>query len=280
MRAKAERAPRQFAVTVLGTSRALHTIVVSLCRLYRYRDRVYRVVPHSLSVRAHIVIVDADDPAALAAFERVREVKPTKPVVYIGAEFSDLGEVRDDHAFRLRRTQLSANLLKTLDAVTVRDLKYVPELVVDDNAGSDVSPMAALLGNRALANGQAAGKVLVVDDSLSVRTQMELCLRLHDLTVDLAPSAELALELTEKEDYDLIFLDVVLPEMDGYKACKMLRSQPATRVTPVVMLTGKTSTFNRIRGAMAGCDRYITKPVDAEELKVVLRQYIAGLDGR
>lgn len=276
---RSERRPRQFAVTVLGTNRALQTIVVSLCRLYRYRDRIYRVVPHSLSLRAHIVIVDADDPAAIAAAERVREARPHKAMVFIGANFEDSVSTGDDDAFRLRRTQLSANLLKTLDAVTVKNLKYVPELVVNDDTDPNASPLAHILAERPLPNGQANGRVLVVDDSLSVRTQMELCLRLHDLKVDLAPSAEDALELAGTEDYDLIFLDIVLPEMDGYKACKMLRAQPATRITPVVMLTGKSSTFNRIRGAMAGCDRYITKPVDAEELKGVLIEYIPGLDG-
>ncbi len=276
---RAKRQPRQFAVTVLGSNRALHTIVVSLCRLYRYRDRVYRVVPHTMSLRAHIVVVDADDPVAMAACERIRQARPSKPMVFIGAHFKESMETGDDDAFRLRRTQLSANLLKALDAVTVKQLKYVPELIVNDDADPYQSPLTQILAERPVPNGQANGKVLVVDDSLSVRTQMELCLRLHDLKVDLAPTAEAALQLAGSEDYDLIFMDIVLPEMDGYKACKMLRSQSLTRVTPVVMLTGKSSTFNRIRGAMAGCDRYITKPVDAEELKGVLVEYIPSLDG-
>ena len=112
-KSRTERQPRQFAVTVLGTNRALHTIVVSLCRLYRYRDRVYRVVPHSLSVRAHIVTVVADDPAALAAFARGREVRPDKAAIFIAANFDDDRAQSDSRAFWLRRTQLSANLLRT-----------------------------------------------------------------------------------------------------------------------------------------------------------------------
>ena len=276
---KSSRTPRQFAITVLGTNRALQTIVTSLCKLYRYRDRIYRVVPHSLSLRAHIVIVDADDPVALEASQRLKAAKPDKPIVLIGAEFSASVSLTDQGAYQLRRSQLSANLLKTLDAVTVKDLKYVPELVVGDDVEAMESPLANVLAARALPNGAATGRVLVVDDSLSVRTQMELCLRLHDLKVDLAPDAEVALELADQEEYDLIFLDIVLPEMDGYKACKLLRSQPATRLTPVIMLTGKSSTFSKVRGVMAGCDRYITKPVDAEELKGVLLEYIPSLNG-
>jgi twitching motility two-component system response regulator PilG len=62
--------------------------------------------------------------------------------------------------------------------------------------------------------------------------------------------------------------------MDGYKVCKLIKAEKTTRSTPVVMLTGKTSPFNKVRGVMAGCDRYLTKPVVAEELRTVLRKYI------
>ena len=103
---------------------------------------------------------------------------------------------------------------------------------------------------------------------------MDLCLRLHDLSVDLAEDAEAALDLIQERNYDVIFLDVVLPEMDGYKVCKLIKSNATTRSIPVVMLTGKTSPFNKVRGVMAGCDRYLTKPVDAEELRMVLYEYL------
>ena len=165
--------------------------------------------------------------------------------------------------------------MKTLDAITVRELKYVPELVI----GGDDSPGAQAIVSNLLARPETAdhgvnGKVLVVDDSLSVRTQMDLCLRLHDLSVDLAEDAEEALDLVEVGHYDVIFLDVVLPEMDGYKVCKLIKSNATTRSIPVVMLTGKTSPFNKVRGVMAGCDDYLTKPVDAEQLRMVLHEYI------
>jgi twitching motility two-component system response regulator PilG len=97
---------------------------------------------------------------------------------------------------------------------------------------------------------------------------------LHDLAVDFAEDAEAALELIESGNYDVIFLDIVLPEMDGYKVCKLIKSNVVTRSIPIVMLTGKTSPFNKVRGVMAGCDRYLTKPVDAEELKTVLHKYL------
>jgi two-component system, cell cycle response regulator len=272
------RGERQFLLTVFGANPALRTIVVSLCKLYRYRDRSYRVVERSDYAHADIVVVDADDNQALAQWNSDSAAcgdGAGKPVILIGADFTDAAQAPDAGEYRLKRTRLSAYLLKTLDAITVRELKYVPELVIGGKDAPGAQAIVSNLLDKPGSHGNGVnGKVLVVDDSLSVRTQMDLCLRLHDLSVDLVEDAETALGLIEGGSYDVIFLDVVLPEMDGYKVCKLIKSNARTKAIPIVMLTGKTSPFNKVRGVMAGCDRYLTKPVDAEELKTVLHHYI------
>jgi len=269
---------KEFLLTIFGLNQALRTIVVSLCKLYRYRDRSYRVVPPATHRQADIVIVDADDEQAMEQWRAVDAEATSKPAVLIGADFAEPVDDATPGQYRLKRTRLSAHLLKTLDAITMRELKYVPELVIGEEAGRyDEGAMPAILDKSRLEETGDAGRVLVVDDSLSVRTQMNLCLRLHDLAVDLVEDAESALELLESKDYDVVFLDVVLPEMDGYKMCKLIKSNQSMRDTPVVMLTGKSSPFNKVRGVMAGCDRYLTKPVDSEELKTVLHEYIPEL---
>ncbi|GMQ95570.1 MAG: hypothetical protein BMS9Abin14_017 [Gammaproteobacteria bacterium] len=272
------REEKEFLLTVFGMNPALRTIVVSLCKLYRYRDRSYRVIGRSDYAHVDIVIVDADDADALREWYDVNDAPGAalgKPAILIGAGFAEPAEKADGGEYRLKRTRLSAHLLRTLDAITVRELKYVPELVIggDDEPGAHALVSNLLDRARCTDNG-ANGKVLVVDDSLSVRTQMDLCLRLHDLAVDLAEDAEKALDLIEKGNYDVIFLDVVLPEMDGYKVCKLIKSNESTRSIPIIMLTGKSSPFNKVRGVMAGCDRYLTKPVDAEQLETVLKKFI------
>ena len=276
------RGEREFLLTVFGANPALRTIVVSLCKLYRYRDRSYRVIERGNYESMDIAIVDADDTVALAEWydlSGARKEAPAKPAILIGADFAEPAEEVEGREYRLKRTRLSAHLLKTLDAITVKELKYVPELVI---GGRDEPGAHAVVSNVLDKSGPddngVNGRVLVVDDSLSVRTQMDLCLRLNDLSVDLAGDAEEALDLIEKESYDVIFLDVVLPEMDGYKVCKLMKSNESTRSTPIVMLTGKSSPFNKVRGVMAGCDRYLTKPVDAEELRGVLHEYIPGMN--
>ena len=240
------REEKEFLLTVFGANPALRTIVVSLCKLYRYRDRSYRVVVRDDYEKVDIVIIDADDTDALAEWYDINEARgadPAKPAILIGAEYAEPVEVVAGRKYRLKRTRLSAHLLKTLDAITVRELKYVPELVIggDDEPGAHAVVSNLLESSGPCGNG-VNGKVLVVDDSLSVRTQMDLCLRLHDMSVDLAEDAETALELIEKGNYDVIFLDVVLPKMDGYKVCKLIKSKKTTRSTPVVMLTGKNVT--------------------------------------
>ena len=222
------REEKEFLLTVIGANPALRTIVVSLCKLYRYRDRSYRVVERGNYEKVDIVIIDSDDADALVEWYDVNNVRgagPGKPAILIGAEFAEPVEVVDGREYRLKRTRLSAHLLKTLDAITVRELKYVPELVIggDDEPGAHAVVSNLLEGSGPSGEG-VSGKVLVVDDSLSVRTQMDLCLRLHDMSVDLAEDAETALELIAKGNYDVIFLDVVLPEMDGYKVCKLINS--------------------------------------------------------
>ena len=267
---------REFNLAVLGTNKALHTIVVSLCKLYRFRGRAYRVIPPAHVSQADIVIVDADDNVAMSQWAELGVAGSVKPSVFIGAHYEAAVAELSPREYQLRRTRLSANLLKTLDHITVKDLKYLPELVIGGGSDADDS-VSLMLGDTSAETAEKLADVLVVDDSVSVRTQMDLCLKLYDVAVDFAEDAERALELVGERSYDLVFLDVVLPEMDGYKACKLIKANASTRATPVVMLTGKTSPFNKVRGVMAGCDRYLTKPVDAEELKSVLQDYIPAM---
>ena len=66
----------------------------------------------------------------------------------------------------------------------------------------------------------------------------------------------------------------MLPGIDGYKVCKEIKSHKLSKSTPVVMLTGKGSRFDKLRGTMAGANVYLTKPVEAEKLKEVIKQFV------
>lgn len=116
--------------------------------------------------------------------------------------------------------------------------------------------------------------VLVVDDSLPVRKFMAAKLPgliNIQMSMDYAGSGEEAARkiAAAKTPYDVIFLDVVMPGVDGYKVCKWIKSKFSSQV---VMLTSKKSPFDKVKGAMSGCDGYLGKPPDEKRLKQALEK--------
>lgn len=107
---------------------------------------------------------------------------------------------------------------------------------------------------------------LVVDDSTTLRRLMELILVPLGIDIDFVDSGERAVELSKRKHYDIIFLDVLLPGIDGYRVCKTLKGDKRTKSTRIVMLTSKDSAIDKVRGMMAGTDVYLTKPVDRVDL--------------
>ena len=105
-------------------------------------------------------------------------------------------------------------------------------------------------------------RALVVDDSASVRKQLELELNLFTVNVDYAETAEQAFDLINKHHYDIAFLDVVLPDKDGFHICKHIKK--TSKETIAIMLTGKAKQNDKIKGSLAGCDAYLVKPVGRE----------------
>jgi two-component system, cell cycle response regulator len=116
--------------------------------------------------------------------------------------------------------------------------------------------------------------VLVVDDSPTVRKQLELVLTGMDAKVTTAITGEDALEKMKRQRFDLVLLDVVLPGNDGYTICRAIKREPKTRLTPVVMLTSKSSPFDKIRGTLAGCDNYLTKPATQDDFERTVKRYL------
>jgi len=116
-------------------------------------------------------------------------------------------------------------------------------------------------------------RVLVVDDSPLMRTFMQNKLSPYGVQPEFAASGEEALFKISKLHFDMIFLDVMLPGMDGYDVCKMIKKNKDNALMKVVMLTSKDKTFDKIRGTMAGCDGYLTKPVDEMKLRAIIERH-------
>jgi CheY-like chemotaxis protein len=116
-------------------------------------------------------------------------------------------------------------------------------------------------------------RVLAVDDSPLMRTFLQNKLAPYGISPEFAASGEEALFKISKQHFDMIFLDVMLPGMDGYDVCKMIKKNKDNHLMKVVMLTSKDKTFDKIRGTMAGCDGYLTKPVDELKLRAIIERH-------
>jgi CheY-like chemotaxis protein len=125
--------------------------------------------------------------------------------------------------------------------------------------------------NKSLSNG-GTHHVLVVDDSQSVRKQLEIELEYFDVSVDFADSAESAFALIDSNFYDLALLDVVLPDKSGYQICKEIKSK--NKNTIAIMLTGKATQADKIKGSLAGCDDYLIKPVGRITFQNAVKRFI------
>lgn len=116
--------------------------------------------------------------------------------------------------------------------------------------------------------------ILIVDDSSTVRAVASKTLEKCGYHVVTANSGEEALERIELSVPWLVLLDIKMTGIDGYEVCKKIRSNPETRELPVIMLSGKDAFFDKVRGRLAGCNAYITKPCSANVLRDTAAQYI------
>lgn len=121
-------------------------------------------------------------------------------------------------------------------------------------------------------DAQTGHHALVIDDSAAIRKQLELELRDAGITADFAESGEVALEKIKDTQYDLVFLDIIMPGIDGYETCKTMRATSEYKKTPIIMLSGKTSPLDEVQGVIAGATTYLTKPVKSAMLQDTLNR--------
>jgi twitching motility two-component system response regulator PilG len=118
-------------------------------------------------------------------------------------------------------------------------------------------------------------KVMVIDDSKTIRRTAETLLKKEGFEVITATDGFEALSMIADHQPDLILLDIMMPRLDGYQTCALIKHHRVFRHTPVVMLSSKDGLFDRARGRVVGSDNYITKPFTREELLSAIEQHTA-----
>lgn len=116
--------------------------------------------------------------------------------------------------------------------------------------------------------------VLVIDPDIAARRYMAAKFIDLKYRVDYAESGEQALEMINNHRYNAIFLETALPGVDGYDVCKTIKSRPDRRRIAVIFVSSRTSTFDRVKGAMAGCDAFLAKPIDQDKLVATLDKFL------
>lgn len=126
-----------------------------------------------------------------------------------------------------------------------------------------------------MSNGDiAAVKVMVIDDSNTIRRSAEIFLKNAGYAVILAEDGFDALSKIADQHPQIIFIDIMMPRLDGYQTCSLIKRNDRFKSTPVIMLSSKDGLFDRARGRMAGSDEYLTKPFTQETLVAAVNEYV------
>ena len=119
-------------------------------------------------------------------------------------------------------------------------------------------------------------RILVVDDSATIRRSAESMLAAEGHEVITAENGFDALSKVARHNPNLIFVDIMMPRLDGYQTCAIIKNNSQYRSTPVIMLTSKDGLFDQARGRVVGSDLYLTKPFTKEELLAAVAQHAAA----
>ena len=253
-----------------------------------------------------ILIVNYDNPSALIKRDEILQQHPQLPIVAVSR-----GPLATPPPYHIRGMLFAARVLTTLDKVIVhfdsthqtRELNgntrhvitpvaQVIPLTNQDTARAKIISAApsetatALPSGHTVLSAQAEPnitegyRVLVVDDSPAIQKSLELNLAtLKSIrTIDFADNGENALAKADMTNYDLIFLDVMMPGIDGYETCSRLRLKAGYKKTPIIMVSGKTSPLDEVKGVMAGCTTYLTKPVKSDAFQKLGNRVLSWLE--
>jgi len=120
-------------------------------------------------------------------------------------------------------------------------------------------------------------KVMVIDDSKTIRRSAETLLKKVGCDVVTATDGFEALAKITEHHPDIIFVDIMMPRLDGYQTCALIKNNQTFKSTPVIMLSSKDSIFDRARGRIVGSEEYLTKPFSKEDLIGAITSHVQGV---
>lgn len=293
----------QYTVDVHGFSQTERIILKSIFSLSARRAPKFVEFMPTMDSAPDVFLVDAEDASAIADF-RQKNATNTRPAILIGdtnhgiscttlsrpLQWTKLFKAfdlavginapiqapRPEPAVRIAAPYEKTQPMIAMSALRSSVPSIAPPIISNTAVPKAVSVNHSLTGNLApvCPSDRPFNWVLVCDDNMTVREFMRVKLAPFGFNVDFAETGEQAVGLTGTKHYTCVFLDVVMPGINGYQVCKLIKSKKGGAKTAVVMLSSKDSTFDKIRGTMSGCDTYLTKPVNENRLFEVISKYL------
>ncbi|MDB5769851.1 MAG: response regulator [Burkholderia sp.] len=266
----AETGSRRFVLEMLGFSGAEKDMLASTFRLTG-RRAFYYAEASAPKERSDIYLVNADNPDALT---HLKSRSPYAPAVLVGSGVAGSPWPMIDRPIRWMR------LFEQLDKSMESALAERARRLESANSGKwDGRTYRRAVDRHAhpqpvFMEPDPVETVLVVDDSATVRAFMRSKLAPFRFDVDYAENGEKAIDMAQAKKYTCIFLDIMMPGIDGYQVCKSIKSNVDSRDTAVVMLSSKSSAFDKFRGTWAGCDAYLAKPVSEDDLLATIARFL------
>ncbi len=262
----------QLTIALCGLSARNARVLSYVINSTRIDGDALRSVGQDTDERVHIAVVDAASPEGIVAYRGLRDANPD----LVSITVSEQG-LTGDSPYKIESRSLFLKIIGTLTKLIEfehgQKKRWLPaEVVIKDRQTTQIEVMAVAQGSAVSADALSGGELyaLVVDDSLAVREQLCGALLRLGINSESAENAETALSMIEQCRFDIAFFDVVMPGSDGYELCRNVRRNPHTRSMPVLMLTSRSSPFDRARGMLAGCDHYLTKPITWETFSRVV----------
>ncbi len=263
---------KTFTVGVVGASDKELGTIKRILTVTQYRTRGYQLVrlgdgQVNRRQAVDIVLMCSLNPSVIDLWQNG---EANKPMVIFS---------RPDSAIRSNyQLQLPINpskLIKMLDRYTIKELNFFPEFEIGKEADLDLGAASGIeiLKENQQDGKKSIGRALIADDSLAVRKQMQIEFDLLNSGLDTVEDGQAAIDEAQHTKYDIVFLDVVMPGVDGYTACKKIKRSKLNKNTPVIMLTSKSSSFDKIKGTLAGCDAYLVKPINHNEFESIYQKH-------
>lgn len=258
-------------VGALGLQDHEISLIQSIFRVSHSRNHIpYKLIYENFS-KAHIIIASIDNMEAIETWHKL--VFQNSALIQLSVTPKELGAYP---GYSFSRPFSPTKLLDRLDQIVEKELSSLFGTKIFN--GEDTAKHRAFVAAEKQSTTQF--RALVVDDSKTVQAVLKRELNTSNILTDIAGTGELGLEMIANNHYDIIFLDVVLPGLDGYQVCKTIRRNQNKKDIPVIMMSGNTSPFDKVRGKMSGCNTYLTKPVDYAKFYNALDHYVIKSNGR